>query len=325
MTAPHFHPVPRDTGVTIRLMRPEDVEAADRIFRLAFGTFLGMPDPLQFATGMNYAGTRFAARPTASFVAESNGEVIGSNLAAHWGSVGFFGPITVRPDFWDKGVGSQLMKPVMECFDRWGVRLAGLYTFANSVKHAGLYQRFGFWPRFLTAMMAKEVAHADTAPESLTLSSLPPAEREEMIAACRALTDSLYAGLDLTEEIRTVEKQRLGDVVLLRVESKLAGFAICHCGTGTEAGPETCYAKFAAVRPGAGAEKQFRSLLAGLGGFAHAQALSRVVAGVNTARTAAYATMLDCGYRTHVQGVAMHRPNEAGYSRPECFVLDDWR
>ncbi len=36
-----------------------------------------------------------------------------------------------------------------------GTQHAGLFTFAHSQKHVGLYQRFGFWPRFLTALMSK--------------------------------------------------------------------------------------------------------------------------------------------------------------------------
>ncbi|WP_269321030.1 hypothetical protein [Fischerella sp. PCC 9605] len=33
----------------------------------------------------------------------------------------------------------------------------------------------------------------------------------------------------------------------------------------------------------------------------------------------------DRGFRAEIIGVAMHRPNEAGYNRPDVFVLDDWR
>ena len=31
------------------------------------------------------------------------------------------------------------------------------------------------------------------------------------------------------------------------------------------------------------------------------------------------------GFKTQLQGVTMHRPNEPGYSRAGLFVLDDWR
>jgi hypothetical protein len=49
-----------------------------------------------------------------------DGDLAGSNFAANWGSVGFFGPLTVRPDLWDHGVGQRLMEPIMGCFETWG-------------------------------------------------------------------------------------------------------------------------------------------------------------------------------------------------------------
>jgi GNAT superfamily N-acetyltransferase len=63
----------------------------------------------------------------------------------------------VRPDLWDQGIGQRLLEPSMECFRTWGVQHAGLFTFAHSPKHITLYQKFGFWPRFLTAVMPKPV------------------------------------------------------------------------------------------------------------------------------------------------------------------------
>ena len=54
-------------------------------------------------------------------------------------------------------MGKRLMEPVMKCFAGWGTTHAGLFTFAQSPKHLGLYQKFGFWPRFLTAIMSKPV------------------------------------------------------------------------------------------------------------------------------------------------------------------------
>ena len=40
------------------------------------------------------------------------------------------------------------------------VRHEGLFTFAHSPEHIALYQHFGFWPRFLTAIMSKPVSQA---------------------------------------------------------------------------------------------------------------------------------------------------------------------
>ncbi|GGB24687.1 hypothetical protein GCM10011511_55800 [Puia dinghuensis] len=131
--------------------------------RLAFGTFLKLPDPMTFMGDANYVHTRWRADPSAAFAAEREGQLVGSVFATCWGSVGFFGPLTVHPDLWDKGVASLLLAPVMECFDRWKIRHAGLVTFAESSKHMGLYRKFGFWPRFLTGLMGKEVGPAEDA------------------------------------------------------------------------------------------------------------------------------------------------------------------
>jgi hypothetical protein len=59
--------------------------------------------------------------------------------------------------------------------------------------------------------------------------------------------------------------------------------------------------------------------------MAAAKNLSRIVAGVNTARSEAYRMQLAAGFRTDFQGVAMERPNEAGYNRPDIYAIDDWR
>jgi hypothetical protein len=105
----------------------------------------------------------------------------------------------------------------------------------------------------------------------------------------------------------------------------LGGFAICHCGPGTEAGSGVCFVKFGCVLSGAGASQRFEGLLNAREAFAALQGLDRVVAGVSTARSEAYGRMLNRGFTTFLQGVAMHRPNEPGYHRSDVLVMDDWR
>ena len=82
-------------------------------------------------------------------------------------------------------------------------------------------------------------------------------EEGYLLNACSRLTNAIYDGLDMSVEIMSVIKQRLGDIVLVwdpdtnnnNNNKNLAGFAVCHCGKGTEAGSNTCYIKFAAVQP----------------------------------------------------------------------------
>jgi len=312
-------------SIQIEQLQATDLDEADRIFRLAFGTFLGLSDPLTFAQGADYVHTRWNADPSAAFAARVEGKLVGTNFATNWGSVGFFGPLTIHPDYWDRGVGQRLVAPVVSKFSEWNVKQAGLYTFAQSQKHVALYQKSGFWPRFLTAIMALAVNAAAATREVQTFSELSAQQREEALAFCRSLTNEIYPGLDVSREIQSIASQNLGDTILLRDGTELVGIAVCHCGAGSEAGPGVCYVKFAAVRPGAGAAENFDGVLAACETLAVRRGLSQVFAGVNTARAEAYRQMIERGFKTAMQGVAMHAPNEPGYSKPGVFVLDDWR
>ena len=180
-------------AVSVRPLGEADLDRADEIFRVAFGTFLGGPSRRRFGTA-DYVRTRWAADPQAAFAATVEGEVAGSNFAANWGSVGYFGPLTVRPDLWDQGVGRRLMEPVMECFDTWGNRHLGLFTFSHSPKHLELYRRYGFWPRFLTAIMKKQVAGSAAVPGRVLYGQLPAAEQPDALSLCRALTGGRVRG-----------------------------------------------------------------------------------------------------------------------------------
>src|SRR5947209_15918934 len=141
-------------NLAVRPLEEGDLDTADRIMREAFGTYMNAPDPAQVLGDTEFVRTRYRADPTRAFCAELDGQVVGSNFATRRGSFGFFGPLTVRVDLRDRGVATRLMEPVMDLFARWGVRHAGLFTFPESPKHVGLYNRFGFWPHQLTPVLA---------------------------------------------------------------------------------------------------------------------------------------------------------------------------
>jgi len=180
---------------------------------------------MTFRMDTNYIGTRWLANPSAGFGAERDGELVGSNLATDWGTVGFFGPLTVSPGLWAQGIGSRLMEPILEVFAKWEIKHAGLFTFAESPGHLHLYRKFGFWPRFLTAIMSKPVAPPRDAVSWLRYSRLPESEREQIRRELRSLTDAIYGGLDVDLEVRAVAAQKLGDTVVLLRSSSVAGFA----------------------------------------------------------------------------------------------------
>ncbi len=52
--------------VYVRPLRETDLPTADRILRLAFGTFVGLPDPMSFFGDADIVHTRFLANPSAA-------------------------------------------------------------------------------------------------------------------------------------------------------------------------------------------------------------------------------------------------------------------
>jgi len=302
--------------IHVRPLRENDLPEADRIFRLAFGTFMGLPDPMAFAAGADLIGTRWRAPAcNAAFGAFDGSTLVGSNFVANWGSFGFFGPLTVRPDYWSKGIAQLLLAPTMDTFARWGVRQTGLFTFPHSPKHLALYQKYDFWPQRLTALMAKRVAEAPAVAGAFEGS------RAELLAQARDVTGAMFAGLDVSGEIDALLDQNLGEVVTVRAGASLGAFAVCHVGPGSEAGPKALYIKFAAARD----EQQFDALLVACEALAARRGMSVVTAGVNTACHVAYRAMLARDFRTQFTGVAMQRGNSGGYLGADAFVLGDWR
>ena len=213
--------------INTRQLVESDLPEADRMFRLAFGTFLGLPDPMTFFGDADYVKTRFLADPTSTLAAGStNGQLVGFNFVINWGSIGYFGPLVVHPDYWDQGIAKQLLEPTMNIFDKkWHTKHAGLFTFARSAKHVGLYQKFGFWPRFLTIIMSKPVWQVEEGEQQQRksnssfhwsrFSEISHHKQEQTLDKCRILTNSVYDGLDLKHEIVSVNNQDLGDTILL--------------------------------------------------------------------------------------------------------------
>jgi GNAT superfamily N-acetyltransferase len=312
-------------NLVIRSLQEADVSAADEIFGQAFARLLGMADPRDFTRGRALIATRWRAdrqAPRGAFVDDT---LVGSCFITRWGSFGFIGPVSVRPDFWDQGVAKQLVAAAVAFLDQAGIRQSALFTFAGSPKHIGLYQKFGFWPQYLTPVMTKRVVTAGNIAAWSRFSALPAAARTQCLDHCGEITDRIFPGLSLAPEIRSIADQRLGETILVDDDRGLAGFACCHVGVGSEAGAGMALVKFAAVRPGEGAPETFARLLDACEAFAAEAGCDTLMAGVNAARHAAYRQLIERGFRILVSGVAMLRPDAPAFNRPDCFVIDDLR
>ena len=309
------------SDIVIRSLRAADLAAADTVYRLAFGTQFGLADPLQFRGDTAIIRTRWTMDPRPCFAAIAGDRIVGSVIGTDWGSAFILGPLTVAPTEANRGIGRRLMSAIMAFVAQRRFPLTALYTLPNSPKHLHLYESYGFEAQRLTPVMAKTPAASAAVPRPL--SALAPSDRAAAVAVCRTVADSVFPGLDLTREITAIAEQNLGETLLLVRDGAIAGFALCHLGPGTEAGSGALFIKFACVRPGAA--EDFTALLDACEALAAQRGAQRILAGINMAREAVYRIMLARGYRAEIVGVAMLRPNQPGWNRPEAFALDDWR
>lgn len=313
---------PDQGGIVYRTMTDGDLDAADAVHRAAFAKFFGA-DPKSFRPETRVIHTRFATDPRCGLVAHAGGEVLGCAIVMDWGRFAVLGPVAVVPDRWGEGIAGALLNAATRTIARRGFRHAALFTHPQSGGHVRLYQQHGFWPGALIAVMSRPVAEPTETVSAEPVSAMGARARKSALDGCRGVAGAVYRGLDLTREIEGLRRQQIGDTLVLRERGRVRGFAVCHCGDGSEARANSLYVKFAAVRPGDAAG--FARLVVACEAFARTRGADRVTAGVSTARRGAYRALLDRGYRADLYGVAMHAPDAPAYDRPDRFVLDDLR
>jgi GNAT superfamily N-acetyltransferase len=293
----------QNAEIRIRRLEESELTEANRILRMAFGTFLKVEDSEALFPGRDPVSCRWRADPASAIAAEHVGKLIGTNFVSGWGTFGFFGPITVLPEYWDRKVAQLLLEQTMTVFDDWGISHRGLLTFPDSPKHIHLYEKYGFRAGHLIPVLSKDVA-PQTGVEYTRLSTLSEQDRWRAIDACSELTNEIFEGLNLKKEIRAVLDQKLGEICLI------------YGG---------CYVKFGAVRPSGKESSHFATLLRACEAVAAEQRLGLLSVGTNMARWKAYSQLTGLGFRTVFTGVAMENHPERSYNRPEFYVIDDWR
>ncbi|MDA4129408.1 MAG: GNAT family N-acetyltransferase [Thaumarchaeota archaeon] len=314
--------------VKIRELKREELDEAELIVRQAFGTFFQVPNPEENPGENQNITHRWIRNPQDVLAAELDGKLVGTNVLIQRGSFAYFGPLTVRPELWDSGIASKLMEATEQIFKNWGVTRSGLFTFAESPKHLGLYHKFGYYPRFLSVLMSWEGDGSDkrvTNSNYVRFSTGEEAEKRKYLAACQELTSGLYPGLDLSSEIKMVDDQKLGETLILLDGSSVSGFATCQSGPHTDAGKDKCSVKFAAAKMGSGSGKRLESLLSACKAFTQELGIKKLETGINLAHPDSFDLLLKSDFRISFQGIKMLKPNAPAYDRGDAYVLDDLR
>ncbi len=207
-----------------------DVEPLNRVFAEAFTDrysrdgLVGVRVPQ-----LNPAIWRYAiedAGDGAMVWRDAEGQLAGFNMVHRSGTEGWMGPIAVRPDRQNEGLGSAMVQAGIDWLKSHGARIIGLETMPRTVDNIGFYSRLGFMPGHLTITMVRDVGRRTA--DAGELLSTSGDRLADGLAECRALADRLVPGIDFTRELALTHELRIGDTSLVRRDGRLAGFALWH-------------------------------------------------------------------------------------------------
>ena len=211
-------------------VRLEDIAALNQVFSDAFTEryrrdgMVGVRVPF-----LNPAIWRYAIEDAGSGAMlwrGERGEIVAFNVAHLSGIEGWMGPLAVRLEHQGSGIGKEIVRAGIEWLRQHRAEVVGLETMPRTMDNIGFYSNLGFRPGRLTFTLTLEAVAADR-PAPL-LGRLAGGERTRTIDECRALVQSLAPGYDFTRELTLTDELALGDTVLLRAGTDLAGFALCH-------------------------------------------------------------------------------------------------
>ena len=85
--------------------------------------------------------------PTANFVAECNGEIVGVIMAGHDGRRGYIYHTAILPSYRNKGVAKQLVDCAISALDKEGINKVALVAFKKNDIGNGFWEHIGFIER----------------------------------------------------------------------------------------------------------------------------------------------------------------------------------
>ena len=250
---------------------------------------------------------------------DSEGQLAGFNMVHHSGSEGWMGPLAVRPDRQNAGLGKVMIPAGIEWLRERGVTTIGLETMPRTVENIGFYSRLGFVPAHMTVTVTRDLPRRGGAiPEALSVS---PEERTAQLAECRGLTDRFAPKTDFTRELSLTQELRIGDTALVREGRRLRGFALWHSAPLAAGRPQEEVRVLKLVAEDLGA---FESLVGAVQNAALAEGILRVGFRCQTAYGAAYSRLIDLGYRVHWTDLRMTLRGFHERVAGEGVVLSNW-
>ncbi|MBD0327009.1 MAG: GNAT family N-acetyltransferase, partial [Pyrinomonadaceae bacterium] len=184
-------------SVQVRAMKQEDVETCGRICYEAFKSIAERhnfrPDFPTPEAATQLAQILFANPQAYGVVAESDGQVVGSNYLWEYDRIRAVGPITIDPNVQAKGTGRKLMEAVIER----GQGSAGIRLVQDSFNMASLslYASLGFDVKEPLVLIEGELK--GDVPSETEVRPIKEEDFEECARLCRKVH-----GIERTGELR---------------------------------------------------------------------------------------------------------------------------
>jgi GNAT superfamily N-acetyltransferase len=275
-----------------------DIEPLNRIFADAFtdryrrdglvGVRVPYLNPLIWRYAIEDAGEG------AMIWRDGDGRPTAFNMVHQSGSEGWMGPLAVRPDRQNEGLGKAVVQAGIEWLRRKGARTIGLETMPRTVDNIGFYSRLDLVPRHLTVTLTREVPRKPTALGELLSSSGD--QHLRILAECRELSKRLSPGVDFTREIQLTQDLQVGDTTLVRREDRLTGFALWHSAPLAEGRPRDEVRVLKLVAEDLDA---FDAVIGAVSAATLGEGLRRVSVRCQTVFAEAYTRLINDGFRVH--------------------------
>ena len=208
-----------NTDVVIRKATQQDISASARICYDAFSTINAAHNfPCDFSGPEHALGIITALFNAPGFycvVAESNGQILGSNCLDERAMVHGIGPITIDPKAQNRGVGRKLMQAVI---DRSRERSAAGVRLVQAAFHnrsLSLYASLGFDIREPLVVM-----QGRTRERSISGCTVRPAASADL-AACNALSQRIH-GFDRGDDLAFSTQQ--GSALVVERGGRITGY-----------------------------------------------------------------------------------------------------
>jgi GNAT superfamily N-acetyltransferase len=246
-------------------------------------------------------------------------EIVAFNIAHRSGIEGWMGPLAVRPEWQGGGLGKEIVRAGVRWLSERAARVIGLETMPRTMDNIGFYSGLGFLPTRLTITLTLDAAAGDS--PALLFGRLSSRDKEDMLAECLTLTQSLVPGYDYSREITLTDSLSLGDTLIVRNAGRVVAFALCHTAPLVEGRTreELRVLKFVVSDP-----SEFEMCCRALMDYARRSGTRRVAFRVQGEYVDAYARLIAMGARVRWTDLRMAM---AGYPEPRAergIVLSNW-